>query len=1022
MGSEVSETVVKRPHPAEDTVDPPQVGADPRLERADVLAVTSTDAALTNASDLTSKANTDLLKSNNDGAAKLPNGFPSVDLMGFAAGFVEPTAFEVGAKVGAALEQAVKFALTDGTDTSKNIKTDDKGRVTEVSYPDGRTRQFGYDPNSGQMNRIVQPDGQVYVLGADGKWSIEQKQRPGEQPPNPKPGSSPGTDAGAAAAGIGGGIFAPSDNGRYSAPRDLDFKNPAVAADGTFTYETNDGSKVKIPPDGTKEVTTKDGAVIKSDDKDRVTEVRYPNGDTRTFSYDTTGKLRSYTENGKRYDVRDLGEVWGPDGKSTGMKNPRVGRDGSFTITDAQNNVVTTLTDRTSNTAKGDGSFVKKNADGNVTEVTYPDGRRATFGYDGWGRLNRVTDADGKEYNYKATLDLLGVIRFGSFTAADGSTIDHVSVKPDGTLQYTDKNGKIQTDYTSGNRTTTDKTEAELRAIAAKMHETNWFFTTNSDLKDTLKSMSHQDRVALDEQYKKMYGQSLSDKLRGQEWNPLKRGNTAEALDLLTESHLRTEVLKNFDRPEDVAKANKLIDEFRERARQQGVPLNKMDDIQQQAIDDLQKGGFPEDQLKKLERALTDRAPTLDSLNAKYGVKFDEVKQPDGTTVRKYYVEGENGAKLPVLDTNSDNPAEVERRLKEWQDTKMKELEQKYNVQFSRDGQKDSPLGREVNLRSPRVNELMAMEEGLAKSQPSTTTLNGKPILVQFAVEPTSAAAAYVLPKGDQQRILFEPVQRDYTIIKDNILHEWAHNAQHTMETRDKAALDRHYAELGYRKVSTPDGGEQWQFRDKDGKYWAQGPDQPWHGTWTRVDDQGRPLKTDGTLASGWGDPQAANQSNSQMRDNADVKPSSVKDYFTRPWEGSAESIRNYRSSVADRTRLYVVDPKNYESTKKFDQAELDSDPRYGRNPDGTSKYIRLPDGTVGENNEANRKAVADFEATLPAARAAAEQQKLQQQQQQRTNQSNEVKPGGGKLQNKQNTPDATVLPSHDPGCMCGNH
>lgn len=164
------------------------------------------------------------------------------------------------------------------------------------------------------------------------------------------------------------------------------------------------------------------------------------------------------------------------------------------------------------------------------------------------------------------------------------------------------------------------------------------------------------------------------------------------------------------------------------------------------------------------------------------------VQQPDGTTVRKYYVEGENGAKLPVLDSTSDDPKEVERQLKEWQNAKMKELEEKYNVQFSRDGQKDNPLGKEVNLRSPRINELLALEEGLRKSEPSTTTPNGKPILVQFAVEPTSSASAYVFPRPDgQQRILFEPIPRQFGSLKGTILHEWAHNAEHNMETRDKA-------------------------------------------------------------------------------------------------------------------------------------------------------------------------------------------------------------------------------------------
>lgn len=1015
---ELSDPVDRRTPPAEEKPQTPDKGDS---VVADVIPLSTASGAVASETDLRNKGNSDLVRTAGDLA--LPTGFPGVTLQldGFeplrSGTLFKQTNFEAQI-IGAS-------AVSDATTNNKNIKTDNQGRVTEVTYPDGRTRQFGYDPISGEMNRIVQPNGQVYVL-QDGKWGIEGRQKLGNgntSTPNtsevgPGQPTDSGTTAPARQGELGAGMGSVFGTTRDA---DLDFKNPKVAADGTFTYEKNDGSKVKVGPDGGTETTTKDGAIVRTDSKDRVVEVRYTNGDSRTFSYDSTGKLKSYTENGQTFRVKELGEVYGPDGKFTGLKNPMIGKDGSFTVTDAQSNIVTTFPDRTSSTAKGDGSFVTKNADGQVTEVAYPDGRKATFGYDDRGRLNKITDANGKTYDYKATFDLFG-IRFGSFKAQDGSTIDNVSVKADGTLQYTDQNGKIHNDFTSGNQTTTDKTEAELRSLAQQMHETNWFFTTNSGIKDTLKGMSHADRVALDEQYKKMYGQSLTEKLRGQEWNPLKRGNVEQALDLLTESHLRTEVLKNFNRPEDQAKANKLIDDFRERAKKQSVPLNQMDDIQQRAIEELQKGGFPDDQLKKLEKTFTDKSPTLESLNTRYGVKYDEVPQPDGTTLRKYYVEGENGAKVPVLDTNSDDPKEVERKLKEWQDNKIKELEQKYNVELSRDGQTDDPLGKKVNLRSPNILELMALEEGLKKSEPSTTSANGKPILVQFAVEPTSSASAYVLPRPDgQQRILFEPIPREYAGLKGTILHEWAHNAEHNMEKRDKAAIDKWYADMGYRKV-TVDGRDQWQFRDKEGNYWTQGPDQPWYGNWTRVDEHGKPLKPDGTPASGWDDPNAAVRSNQQMRDNAAVTPGSDKDYFNKPWEGGAESLRWYRSNQADRTRLYNIDPKNYEATKAFDQAELDSDPRYGKNPDGTSKFIRLPDGTVGANTPENRKAVADFEATLPASRAA-----YQKQQQQ--NQSPRPgglpglggKLGGGKVENRPQNDPAPVT-EHVPACNCGGH
>lgn len=93
--------------------------------------------------------------------------------------------------------------------------------------------------------------------------------------------------------------------------------------------------------------------------------------------------------------------------------------------------------------------------------------------------------------------------------------------------------------------------------------------------------------------------------------------------------------------------------------------------------------------------------------------------------MRKFYVEGENGTKLPVLETTGDNPREIERKLQEWRDLKMKEIEHRYNVQFSREGQTEvNRDGKKFDLRSPKINELLALEEGLRRSQPSTNTYN----------------------------------------------------------------------------------------------------------------------------------------------------------------------------------------------------------------------------------------------------------------------------------------------------------
>jgi YD repeat-containing protein len=658
----------------------------------------------------------------------------------------------------------------------------------------------------------------------------------------------------------------------------------------------------------------------------------------------------------------------GPDGKPTGLKNPMVAPDGTYIVQDANGGQVSVSTDGSSENQKTDGSIVKSNADGKVSEIDYANGSKRTFGYDEHGRLNSVTDPDGKVYNLKPGSDPLHV-GLGTLEAADGSKKSAVIVKADGNIEYIDGSGKVHNDYTSGNSTTTSKTAAEISQTAESLHDGDGLFSNGENLRKTLAGMDPADRIALDQAYQLRYGESLTDHLKSDTKNPFKHDNANEALALMSDAHLRDAALQKFSDPADLQHAMKDIDDFRKRAQDQGVPAGELAAAEEKAAKELQTNRkFPSDELKELEKNLGATAPSIESLEEKYGVKYEEVKGPDGQTTRHYYVEGEGGTKLPVLDSNSDNPLEVERQLHEWRANKEREIEQKYNVQFAHDGDRDNPLGKEVELRDPRIDELLALEKGFEHSQPSTSTTNGRPVLVQFAVTPSSPYDAYVLGKADgQQRILFEPLNRDFRGLEDTIIHEWTHNAEHNNDERNPDVTRQFYEAQGYRNVKFkgPDGNdvEQWQMRDKDGNYWTQGPGQSPFGNWTRVDENGKPLKADGTPASGWDDRQAAKRDNDQMAEAAAVTPASS--YHPNPVENGAEAERFFRGDEKSRGDLFRASPELYAAAKKFDQDDLDNDPAYGKNADGTSKYIRLPNGTVGLNNEQNQKAVAEYEANL---------------------------------------------------------
>lgn len=828
----------------------------------------------------------------------------------------------------------------DGPPKTDPIKRDEQGRITEISYPNGSTRQFGYDQN-GQLNRIVQPNGDVYVL-RDGRWQVDESARPPAPPNNGNP----------------------FNFDTRQPPEEI--RNPEIAADGTFTYRRIDGTQVRALTDGTSVATTRDGAVVTSNAEGRVTSIRYANGDTRQFEYDTHGHIIAINHNGQ-YSVVVNGVIHGADGRPTGLRDPHVRPDGTYTVTDENRNHIALYPDRTTNIVRPDRSVISRDADGRITTVTHPDNSSHRFDYDSQGRLTAMTDPDGRRFELQPTLLNTGV---PTFRDATGNIRTNVQVRPDGTVTYHDRNDRIHTHFASGNHTETTYNAEQLRMMARLLYHTNWSFTDNTRIQQWLEGMSHADRVALDDQYRGLYGQTLSDHLRSQVNDPNKREASLRALEMLSESHLRTAVLQSIADPADQARANEAIDRFRERARQQGLPLDRIIVTQESALRELSGNNKPGERLRNIEKMFTDAAPTWQSIEDRYGVRSEQVTRPDGTTARRYYVEGENGERIPVLETTSDNPADVQRQLEEWREQRMQELERTHNIQLSRDGQSDVTYrGTPFDVRAPRIDELMALQRGLERSYPSTGQRGGQPILVQFAVRPTSSADAYVYQRRDngQMNVVFEPMARDFRGLQDTIMHEWAHIAQHNMTDRERAAVDRWYAATGFREVTTADGSRQWQLRDKDGNYWAQAPRQGAFGDWTRVDEQGRPLRADGTLATGWDDPLAARRNNREMRDTAAVKP--YTSYFFHPQEMTAEALMAFRGDERSRRELFETAPDLYWATKEFDQRELDTDPRYGTNPDGTSRFIRLPNGTIVENNQANQQIVRAFEEGLERAR-----------------------------------------------------
>ncbi|MFN8658629.1 MAG: hypothetical protein U0105_20005 [Candidatus Obscuribacterales bacterium] len=724
------------------------------------------------------------------------------------------------------------------------------------------------------------------------------------------------------------------------------------------------GDKIFTTPEGNQVVTREDGSTVYKNANGRVFGVRYANGDMRTFTYNAKGEIDTVLDNNRLFTVNANGELVGPDGKPTGLKSPQVTKEGTYIVTDSQRGIHFQYSDRRESISQNDGSLLSKDADGRITGVRYWDGTHRFFEYDERGRMNGIIDRDGKRYGFVATFDALGV-RFGSFKASNGQTMSDVSLQPDGTFRFEDEDGKLHTDYASGNSEKTTLTVAELRNMAMLMRLTDWAVTSNESIRETVAKLLPSDQVALDRQYKEMFGETLTDHLKAQRWNPLKREAVDATLTMLSEAHLREAVQKAFSDHRDVFAAETQMFDFNQRAARAGLTPEQINAVREKAAAELLKNDKSlKGKLESLEKIFTEAAPTMRALEEKFGVTSTEVVRPDGTRVRRYYVEGENGAKTQVLDTTSDDPKEVERQLTQWREAKIKEIEAKYNLQISRDGQTDRLQGKDAALRTPRVDELLALEQAAMRSQPSARSANGKPVRVEFTARPSTPYDAYVpgrVSDDEQERIVFEPLSRTFQGFKDTAMHEFAHIGQHNMRQRDAAALDRAFEAMGYRKVKTEDGAMQWQLKGKDGNYYTENP----NGTgWTRVDEKGRPLKADGKPASGFKDKDAVTISSIEMQERAAVRPASW--YFTNPVENQAEGLWLFRGGEQDRTRLFTRSPELYKIIKEYDQKEIDADPRYGKNSDGTAKFIRLPDGNIGENNEANRARVTQFEKKMP--------------------------------------------------------
>lgn len=738
-------------------------------------------------------------------------------------------------------------------------------------------------------------------------------------------------------------------NGKWINERtgeDVGIRNPQVGRDGTFKYERADGSG--------RFTQFRNGTGIEIDNDNRVVRAFDAKGQIRTFEYGADGRLSGgINPDGSRFTIVD-GKQIDDRGNQTGISNLEVKPDGTVSYTNRRGEKISQKLDGSSIIEKPDKSKVTKDSEDRITKIERPDGKSVEFSYDGQGNLVRLKGSDGKVY--ESELDAQNQ-HTGKLKSKDGVTVTDFSVLPDGTIKYQSKDGKLVIQQTDGKVFASDKSVTELRLIAERIAQAGGL----RDIDKTTADLSNSDRLALDELYKGVSsgGISLSEHLRTLAPSDPK---AVAALRDLNFAHLRFEINPNDS-------------DFRTIEKVAGLDPKEANPLLEKALNDLREGRLsPREIMIGLEKGLTDANPTFSSLNAKYGVKFE--LQKDGT--RKYYVEGEKGKREPILETRNTNPKDVESELKKWQDAKINELQTKFNVEFSRDGKSDKASGRAVDLRSPRLNELVALQAALERSGPALRTGDGSPLLIQFGVQPafvTERVPAFLDTKDNGQKaVFFQPQieKLNFKQIRETALHEIAHNEQSTLLRDNPALLEQFNDAQGFRKVTDAEGTTRWQLKDKNGNYWA------WFGQneadskgqWVRVNEQNQFLKPktrpqDKDVVTN-NLKEAQKIKTEELRKIAFVRP--ISEYFVNSSEAGAEALAHFRGTEVERRQLYLESPKLYEAAKKFDQAQLDEDPNYGKNLDGSSKYIRSTEGAIVENTPANRAALIKFEAELALA------------------------------------------------------
>jgi YD repeat-containing protein len=201
-------------------------------------------------------------------------------------------------------------------------------------------------------------------------------------------------------------------------------------------------------------------AKVETDEHGRVTKVAYGNGQAREFKYGPDGKLVEMKDGTGTWKSQD-GVNWTNEKGEKWAGTLQVEKDGSYSEKSSSGR---------EKLCNLDGSVIRKDPEGRITEVTTADGKKRSFEYGPDGKINKLTDAadvvwttsDGQSWTRQDTKAVwkgtVAVKADGTYEETGGESGRQRISTTDGRIQFREKDGRLASqEFPDGSRVAYDE-------------------------------------------------------------------------------------------------------------------------------------------------------------------------------------------------------------------------------------------------------------------------------------------------------------------------------------------------------------------------------------------------------------------------------------------------------------------------------------------------------------------------------------------------------------------------------------